>query len=597
MQSGSRWCFTFVLLAVVFSVLYVLPSFVSVEKINPIWLRSLLPNQKLNLGLDLAGGVHIVMGVRREETLNATAERDVEFYKTVLGDLVESVTYVPDTTHIKVIAKGEDHIDEIRKKVREQGNNSMSTQDIQGKEVTFGYRGEYEARILKQALDQTIQRIRNRIDEFGVAEPAITSQGNDRIVIQIPGYKDPKEAKEIIGKTAQLEFRLVEGIQVGSNYDGKPSYDSRVFIEPKTKKQVVLGDLVDQVEKETGLSFVEAGSTQSKSELKFSDYVDRLNKALRGKLPENTKLMFEKKEDSATGRVTRTPYLLSSTEVVTGEHLKNAYVGLDQMGHPSVDFEFASKGARQLAHVTRKENVGRQMAIILDGVIKSAPVLQTTLSEGRGQITLGSGSIEEKRKEADQIAIVLRAGALPAPLDFLFERTVGPSLGADSIAQSKIAMVYGALAVMIFMVIYYGLSGFVALIALVLNVLFILAILSMLQATLTLPGIAGIILTIGMAVDANVIIFERIREELDAGKMPHGAIEAGYNHAWSTVLDANVTTLIAAFVLLKYGTGSVKGFAVTLIIGIITSVFTAFFITKMIFSYFIRKQNIQRLSI
>ncbi len=593
--AGLRWKLTLILVLVIISIFYVLPTFFPVSEIKPRWLGTLLPKQKINLGLDLAGGVHIVMGVQKEATLMHSAERDTDFFKNSLKELASEVSYIPHTTHIKVVAQSEDQVDDIRKKVHDviQG---YKTESLSGKDIVFSFTREYEARLAKQAMDQTLERIRNRIDEFGVSEPSIQTQGSDRIVIQIPGHSDPKAAKEIIGKTAQLEFRLVEAVLTGTDSDGRPFFDPRVFKDEKTKQNVVLNEVVEQTQKEKNLYFKESGE-EGKAEEKFSDYVKKINAALQGKIPANTMVLFEKEENKETGVITRKPYLMTSVAKLTGEYLKDAFVQMDEMGFPAVGFEFNSKGAKTLAELTRSENVGRQLAIILDGVVMSAPSIQTTLSNGKGIITLGAGSYETKQEESEKIAVVLRAGALPAPLDFLFESTVGPSLGRDSIQQSKLAMTVGALAVVIFILIYYQLSGVVAVLALFLNSLFILAVLAMLRGTLTLPGLAGITLTIGMAIDANIIIFERIREELEKGKTPVAALEAGFSHAWWPIFDSNLTTIIAGLVLLKYGTGPLKGFAVTLIIGLITNVFTSFYISKLIFAYFTRNRVLQRLSI
>jgi len=580
-----KWRVAVVFFVCLVAVLYVLPTFVPVSKIKPAWLASIVPHDKINLGLDLAGGVHIVMGIRKEATLEATAQRDAEFLqRTLKEDLVEKVEHIPKTAHIRVIAKSENQIEEIRNQTHKAAWY-FATNEINGKEIVFKYTGEYEAQVVRQALDQTVQRIGNRIDEFGVAEPSIQTQGKDRIVIQIPGYKDPAAAKDIIGRTAQLQFRMVLGVPTGQlTREGKPHYDARFFIDEKTKNRVNLLQLVEQTQKENNLFFKEAGE-KDKTEQTFSEFIQKVNKALEGKIPKDYEVLFEKQENEETGEIVRIPYLVTKEISLTGENLKNAYVQPNpQTNEPVVGFQFGGAGSKILADLTRSENHGKLMALILDGVIKSAPAIAASLTNGSGIITLGSGTYEEKQKEAQNIAIVLRAGALPAPLDFLFERTVGPSLGRDSIESSQKAFMLGCLFVIVFMLIYYSLSGVVAVIAVLLNVLFILATLAMLKATLTLPGIAGIILTIGMAVDANVLVFERMREELDTGKTPSAVIEASFTRAWLTVLDSNLTTLIPAFVLLKYGTGSIKGFGITLIIGVVCSLFTAFYVSKLIFT-------------
>ncbi|MBI2026210.1 MAG: protein translocase subunit SecD [Deltaproteobacteria bacterium] len=595
MRSGLRWQLGGIVFIVLLCVVYLLPSFISMEKMKPVWLRDFLPSKKLNLGLDLAGGVHIVMGLRRDETLVAAAAREVDFLKSILENSVSEVSHIPGTTKLKVVAASEDKLGDIRDKVHSRWQGGLATDSAQGLEIIFTYKKDYEAQLLRQSLDQTLERIRNRIDEFGVAEPSIQTQGNDRIIVQIPGYKNPKEAKDIVGRTAQLEFRLAYGIEEGQGQDGTPQYDPSRFKDPVTNEIRVLAQVVDQVQKEKNISFKEG---DEKTGEKFSDFVQKLNIEMSNKIPNGYVVRFERREDPQTGTIERVPYLVTNTVAVSGEYLKDAYPSRDgNTNQPIVAFEFSAKGAKALGDVTKPENKGMRMAIMLDGMVMSAPAIQAHLTDGKGTITLGAGTVEEKQKEAQQLSIVLRAGALPAPLDFLFERTIGPSLGEDSIKQGQKATIIGILAVFIFMLFYYKLSGAVADVALFLNLILILAVLAMFQATLTLPGIAGIALTIGMAVDSNVIVYERIREELDLGKMPNAAVEAGFSRAWWTVLDSNVTTLIAAFVLLKYGTGSIKGFAVTLIIGLISSMFTAFYISKFIFSFFMKRRMVQNLSI
>ena len=298
------------------------------------------------------------------------------------------------------------------------------------------------------------------------------------------------------------------------------------------------------------------------------------------------------KADTDTGRRTKIPYLLEKKTLLTGDSLEDARVTIsDRFGEPYVSLKFDSQGARDFDRITAS-NVKRRLAIVLDGVVHSAPVIQERISGGNAQIT-GNFTMEE----AHDLAIVLRAGALPAPVSILEQRTVGPSLGQDSIDKGILSIIVGSILVILFMVMYYNMSGIIADIALLLNIILILGALAAFRATLTLPGIAGIVLTIGMAVDANVLIFERIREELRLGKSPRAAIAGGYSKALLTIVDANVTTLIAALVLFQFGTGPVKGFAVTLSIGIVCSMFTAIFVTRIIYDYFVWGRNIKRVSI
>lgn len=385
--------------------------------------------------------------------------------------------------------------------------------------------------IKKLAVDQALETIRNRIDQFGVSEPDIRIQGEDRILIQLPGLKDPQRAKELIGKTALLEFKLV-------------------------------------------------------------DETNDLDTALKGQVPAGSEVLYQVKEDPNTQRTSKTPYLIKKRASMTGAYITDARVNVDQQfNEPYVSMTFDKKGARLFERITEK-NQKKRLAIILDNNVYSAPVIQEKISGGEARITGNFGD-----EEARDLAIVLRAGALPAPVEILEERTVGPSLGTDSIRMGLISMIVGGIVVTLFMMIYYKGAGLVADLALIMNILLIAAGLAGFQATLTLPGIAGIILTIGMAVDANVLIFERIREELRLGKTARAAVSAGYDRATLTILDANVTTLIVALVLFQFGTGPVRGFAVTLSLGIIASLFTALILSRMIFDYYLMNPNRKKISI
>jgi len=364
-----------------------------------------------------------------------------------------------------------------------------------------------------------------------VAEPDIRRQGDTRILIQLPGIRDTQRAKDLIGKTALLEFKLVD-------------------------------------------------DTKS------------LDAALKGNAPPGREILYKVEEDAETQRITRTPFLIKKRTLLTGAYLTDARVQIDsQFNEPYVSINFDKKGARIFERITG-DNVDKRLAIVLDNNVYSAPVIQEKIAGGQARIT-GRFSTEEAR----DLAIVLRAGALPAPVNILEERTVGPSLGADSIRKGLLSMCIGGLLVIVFMVIYYKMAGLIADVALFLNILLIGAGLAGFGATLTLPGIAGIILTIGMAVDANVIILERVREEMALGRTPRAAVDAGYDRATLTILDANVTTLIAAVVLFQFGTGPVKGFAVTLSLGVIASMFTALILSRLIFDYILMNRKVKTLSI
>jgi preprotein translocase subunit SecD len=401
----------------------------------------------------------------------------------------------------------------------------------EGRGYLFRLSEEEENRIEQNAVSQGLETIRNRVDQFGVSEPTIQAQGERRILVQLPGIKDADRAIKLIGKTARLDFKLVD----------------------------------------------ESVSSQT---------------ALNGAIPDGDEILYKREENVETGEVTKTPFLVKKRTVLTGETLSGAEVRYDSdFNEPYVAITFNSIGAMIFQEVTRA-NVKKRLAIVLDDNIYSAPVIQEAIAGGRAQIT-GQFTTEEAR----DLAIVLRAGALPAPVVILENRTVGPSLGKDSIEQGVQSILLGGLLVIIFIPIYYKLSGVVAVTALMLNLVLLLGALAYFGAALTLPGIAGMLLTVGMAIDANVLIFERIREEIRVGKTVRAAIDAGYAKALSTIVDANITTFIAAVVLFQFGTGPIKGFAITLCIGIAASMFTAVFVSRAIFDSFMSRKKIANLSI
>ncbi len=507
------------------AVVYLLPS------LHPgIW-----PHKKINLGLDLQGGMHLVLEVDADKAVSSTVGRIAEEIQDQLRtNRLRKVTVAhQDDDRIQVTATGADTIagfdkildDEfpnLRVQDRRQEGDSLS--------LVLDMPDEEAVHVKQMATAQALETIRNRIDQFGVSEPDIRRQGEKRILIQLPGVKDTERAKELIGKTALLEFKLV---------------DERM----------------------------DPGAAEKQG------------------APPGSELLFEVNEDPATRRTVKTPYLIKKRALLTGAYLTDARVSFDTRDGAYVSIDFDRKGAQIFERVTG-ENVRKRLAIVLDNKVYSAPVIQERIGGGQARIT-GNFTTEEAR----DLAIVLRAGALPAPVNILEERTVGPSLGSDSINKGIVSMMVGGVLVILFMLVYYRFSGLIADIALILNILLMGAGLAAFQATLTLPGIAGIILTIGMAVDANVIIFERIREELALGKPPRAAVDAGYARATLTILDANVTTLIAALVLFQFGTGPIKGFAVTLSLGVIASMFTALIFSRTIFDYLLMNRKVKTLSI
>jgi preprotein translocase subunit SecD len=520
------WKQVLVFVVIVTAIIYILPS----------WKPALWPHKQINLGLDLQGGMHLLLEVDSEKALESTVERiSQEIRELLKKERIRNVAIDRvEGTKISIQIKKEENIEKVKalldndfRDLRELSDRTVNGIQTLLMDIPDSDREQIE----KLAVDQALETIRNRIDQFGVSEPDIRRQGLNRILIQLPGIKDTQRAKDLIGKTALLEFKLVDDTQ---------SIDS----------------------------------------------------ALKGNLPPGREILYQIDEDPETQRTSKRPYLLKKRTLLTGAHLTEARVEIsNQFNEPHVAITFDKKGARIFERITG-DNIKKQLAIVLDNTVYSAPVIQDKIAGGRAQIT-GRFTMDEAR----DLAIVLRAGALPAPVNILEERTVGPSLGADSIRKGLLSMIIGGLLVIIFMVIYYKAAGLVADVALFLNILLIGAGLAGLQATLTLPGIAGIILTIGMAVDANVIIFERIREEVALGRTARAAIDAGYNRATLTVLDANVTTLIAAVVLFQFGTGPVKGFAVTLSLGVIASLFTALILSRMIFDYILMNRKVKTLSI
>ncbi|MFA7074421.1 MAG: protein translocase subunit SecD [Endomicrobiaceae bacterium] len=395
---------------------------------------------------------------------------------------------------------------------------------------------------IKDAVERAVEVMRNRIDEFGVSEPLITRQGDKWIVIQLPGIKDPARAKELIGKTALLEFCLVE------NTENLPVISQKIRDKDLTPAQAMQDPEISKL------------------------------------VPEDC-FIAESKEDSS--------YYILKKASLTGAYLVNAKVELTtgQFGYPHVSLEFNKEGGKLFADITGA-NIDRNLAIVLDGIVQSAPVIRSRIPDGRAIIEGNFNS-----EDAKLLATVLRAGALPAPVKIIEERTVGPSLGDDSIKKGFTASLIGVLFVVLFMVVYYGFSGLIADIALLLNFLILAGIMSYFQFTLTLPGIAGIALTLAMAVDANVLILERIREELAIGKTARVAVDSGYQKAFSAIFDSNVTTLIAALFLFQFGTGPIKGFAVTLTIGLIISMFTAIVVTKLIYDFLFKENFLSKIKI
>lgn len=520
MSFGLRWRILVTLAVTVLALIYVLPSIPGVKA--SVWGK-FLPANEINLGLDLKGGMHLTLEVEVDKALETTLVQFGQELKEEARDeqivLLRPRVREDKTLEMLLVNKAdEEKLKALMEKKRfsEQVEITSHEETEDGKQLLiFSMKPVFRENLAKMTLEQAVKTIRNRIDEFGVAEPDIRKQQDNRIQVQLPGLNDTQRAKNIIGQTAHLEFKLVdEAADVGV--------------------------------------------------------------ALKGIVPPGSELAFLYKK-MADGSETKEPMVLKKEALFTGQYIADAGTRFDEYGKPEVSLTFSPRGARVFERVTG-DNVKKRMAIVLDGKIHSAPVIQDRIAGGQARIT-GHFTTEE----AHDLAIVLRAGSLPAPVKVLEERTIGPSLGQESIEKGIRSALIGGAVVAFFVLIYYAFAGVVANVALMLNILLIMACMAAFGATLTLPGIAGIILTIGMAVDANVLIYERIREELKNGLAPKQAIQEGFSRATLTIFDSNLTTVITGIILYQFGTGPIRGFAVTLIIGLVASMFTAIFVARVFF--------------
>ena len=527
----TRWKALGIIAAALLVCLCAVPNFFpeSTVKTWPKWAQ-----RHLVLGLDLQGGSHILLEVDaksvrkdkldqvRDETRRSLRDARIGYTGlTIRGDAVE--VRVKEADVERALAKLKELSQPLGGILGSTGARSVEVSDAGGLIRMSVPQAAISDRI-RQSVDQSIQIVERRVNELGTVEPLIQRQGLDRILVQVPGLQDPTRLKEILGKTAKMDFRMVD-----------PT------VSPE--------------------------------------------QAAQGRLPADDEVLMSAQEP-------KVPYVIKKEVLVSGGDLTDAQPGFDQRtGEPIVSFKFNTTGARKFADATLK-NVGTPFAIVLDNEVISAPVIREPITGGSGQIS-GGFTVQQ----ANDLAILLRAGALPAPLTIIEERTVGPGLGQDSIEKGERAAYVGSVLVIVFMLLTYRLFGVFANIAVAINVAMIFGVLSLLNATLTLPGIAGIVLTVGIAVDSNVLIYERIREELRAGRNAISAIDAGFKRALATILDSNITTFIAAAVLFYIGTGPVRGFAVTLGIGIITTVFTAFEVTRLIVAGWVRWKRPQTVPI
>jgi len=559
-----RWII--VALSLLLASAWMVPNFYTFKE-NEWWPSK----EKIIYGLDIQGGLHLVMGVKTDEAiqekLNSLAA-DIKDKLTSSNIEVSSITPVEKTGQMKLVLNKSEDIENTQQIIEKEyigsiigGARLRVLNELEANTMILGYNEVELIRLRKDIAHQVVEVIRRRIDEFGVSEPIITVQGNDRVMIQLPGVQDSSRARDIIQRTAKLEFRLVN-------------------------QEIPTEELMNWVQS------IEQEKAYSLNEIPYIEYIKKINKDLKDKIPENNLLVFQKAESSASLQAGKIPVLVRTDSGVGGEILQTAFVSSDEFGNPEVAFHINVGGRKSFSELTGN-NIKKQLAIILDKELKSMPVIQSRISD-RGSISMGRGG-QNIQEEAETISTILRAGALPARLVKMEERTVGPTLGKDSIEKGKLAGIISGFLVILFMLIYYRTLGIVANLALCMNILCLLALLTSLGATLTLPGVAGIILTIGMAVDANVIIYERLREELKKGSALLLAIRDGYRHALSAILDANITTAIVCIVLMSFGTGPIRGFAVTLFCGIITSIFTAVFVSRTILNTLVQRFQLKKL--
>jgi preprotein translocase subunit SecD len=529
----TRWKALGIILTALVVCLCAVPNFFPEATVKgwPLWAQ-----RRIVLGLDLQGGSYLLLEVDsnyvKKEKLDQVRDdvrrtlRDAKIGYTGLalrGDAVE-VRISRDTEQQTALAKLRELSQPLGGMLGTSGQRSLQVNDAGGGVIRLTVPQAAITERIRQTIEQSIQIVERRVNQLGTVEPVIQRQGTDRILVQVPGLQDPTRLKELLGKTAKMEFRMVD-----------------TTVPP--------------------------------------------DQAQAGRVPPDSEVLM-----SASSP--KIPYVIKKQVLVSGGDLTDAQPGFDpRTSEPVVNFRFNSAGSRKFAQATT-ENVGQPFAIVLDNEVISAPVIREPITGGSGQIS-GNFTVQS----ANDLAILLRAGALPAPLTVIEERTVGPGLGQDSIEKGELAAYVGSIMVIIFMLLTYRLFGVFANVAVAINVAMIFGLLSLLNATLTLPGIAGIVLTVGIAVDSNVLIYERIREELRGGRSAISAIDAGFKRALATILDSNITTFIAAAVLFYIGTGPVRGFAVTLGIGIITTVFTAFTLTRLIVAWWVRWKRPQSVPI
>ena len=506
MKNYPVWKIILVFFTVLLAVVFAIPSIIYKEDTGNWYL-----DNRLNLGLDLQGGSYLLLEVQTDVLITEEFENFSDTIRVISREKRIKIKNIDELNdELKIRFDENSNLTEIKKSFLE--NYRSAKFNIRNNTAIISIDDQYKKSIQDAAIKQSLEIVRKRIDESGTKEPLIQRSGRDRILLQLPGVKDPERIKDLLGKTAKLTFHMVD---------------------------------------------------------------DDDTKSLKLNITPFGKMIVEDIQDN------QIKYLVEKKSRVGGENLIDAYASFDPTEGHAVSFRFDTTGAQKFGKAT-SENIGKRFAVILDGVVITAPVINSAITGGSGIITGNFSS-----QEATDLAVLLRAGALPAPLEIVEERSVGPGLGADSIAAGKIASIIGMILVCIFMIIIYGSLGLIANISLIANLMIILALLGTIGATLTLPGIAGIVLTIGMAVDANVLIFERIKEENIKNKKIFETIKKGFDRALSTILDANITTLIASLLLFVFGSGPIKGFSITLSLGVIASMFTALMLTNLLIHIYV----------
>ena len=555
MNSTIKLKIGLLILLLIFSGMVITPS---LYHDLPDWWKKYLAPAGLKLGLDLQGGMHVVLQVDLDKAAEDSLNRAATDFKTSLAEsninAVQMNSGNPKSVLFTLPNIGA--IDTVKQMLNERfphldsqiqadaGTFPRITLQLKDSEVDY---------INKNAVNQSLEIIRNRIDQFGVAEPIILRQGENQIVVQLPGISDPQRAIDLIGQTAQLEFKKVAEAP-GLN----------------------LRQLIDEA--------IKAGQWREGGDRK------QLNLALQNRLPQGTEIYFEKTVDQTTKKESKIPILLESPVLMTGAMVKNAQVRIGgNFNEPYVSLDLTSHGGQVFAVLTEK-HIYKQLAIVLDEIVRSAPVIQSKITGGSAQIT---GKFTHN--DAADLAIVLRVGAMPAPTRIIQNLTVGASLGQDSIDHGIASGLFGALIVVVFMTVYYRLSGIIANVAMMLNIALLFVGLALLGATLTLPGIAGIILSVGMAVDANVLVYERMRDEFALGKSIRAGVDAGFDRAFWSIVDGHVTTLITAFALFLFGTGPIKGFAITLTLGLFLNLFAVLFCCRLVYDTLLDLKKLKQL--